>query len=33
VDIPNSGHYLWATKETEVLREIHAFIAGLPASK
>jgi pimeloyl-ACP methyl ester carboxylesterase len=33
VDIPNSGHYLWATKETEVLREIHAFISGLPASK
>ena len=28
--IPRGGHYLWATKEADVLREIHAFIANLP---
>jgi alpha-beta hydrolase superfamily lysophospholipase len=30
VYIPRGGHYLWATKEADVLREIHAFIADLP---
>jgi non-heme chloroperoxidase len=31
VEIPGGDHYLYATKEIEVLREIHAFIASLPA--
>jgi pimeloyl-ACP methyl ester carboxylesterase len=31
VEVPGGGHYLWMTREAEVLREIHAFIAGLPA--
>jgi len=31
VDVPGSGHYLWITKEAEVLREIHALVADLPA--
>jgi hypothetical protein len=30
VYIARGGHYLWATKEAAVLREIHAFIASLP---
>lgn len=30
VDMPGAGHYLWMTREPEVLREIHAFVAGLP---
>jgi pimeloyl-ACP methyl ester carboxylesterase len=30
VDIPGAGHYLWMTREADVLREIRAFIAGLP---
>jgi pimeloyl-ACP methyl ester carboxylesterase len=30
VDVPDSGHYLFITKQTEVLREIHAFIVSLP---
>jgi hypothetical protein len=29
VDVPG-GHYLWITREPEVLREIHSFIASLP---
>ncbi len=29
VDVPGGGHYLWITREAEVLREIHAFIASL----
>ncbi len=29
VDVPGGGHYLWMTREAEVLREIHAFIASL----
>ena len=33
VDVPGGGHYLFMTKEAEVLRELHAFIAGLPAPK
>jgi pimeloyl-ACP methyl ester carboxylesterase len=33
VYIPRGGHYLWITKEADVLREIHAFIANLPATK
>jgi hypothetical protein len=31
VEIPGGDHYLYATKEVEVLREIHAYIASLPA--
>lgn len=30
VYLPRGGHYLWATKEADVVREIHAFIAALP---
>ena len=30
VYVPRGGHYLWATKEADVVREIHAFIAALP---
>ncbi len=30
VDVPSGGHYLWITGEDLVVREIHAFIAGLP---
>jgi non-heme chloroperoxidase len=30
VDVPGGGHYLFMTREADVLREIHAFIAGLP---
>jgi pimeloyl-ACP methyl ester carboxylesterase len=29
VYFPNAGHYVYMTKEADVLREIHAFIAGL----
>jgi pimeloyl-ACP methyl ester carboxylesterase len=31
VDVPGGGHYLWVTKQPEVLHEIHAFILSLPA--
>jgi pimeloyl-ACP methyl ester carboxylesterase len=31
VDVPGGGHYLWITREPVVLREIHTFIASLPA--
>ncbi len=30
VDMPGATHYIWMTREADVLREIHAFIAGLP---
>ena len=30
VDVPGGGHYLWITKEAEVLREIHAFFIQPP---
>ena len=30
VDMPGATHYLWMTREADVLREIRAFIAGLP---
>lgn len=29
VDMPGATHYLWMTREADVLREIHAFIAAL----
>jgi non-heme chloroperoxidase len=29
VDMPGATHYLWMTREADVLREIHAFVAGL----
>ncbi len=29
VNMPGAGHYLWMTRESDVLREIQAFIAGL----
>jgi pimeloyl-ACP methyl ester carboxylesterase len=31
VDVPGGGHYLWISREAQVLREVHAFLAGLPA--
>jgi pimeloyl-ACP methyl ester carboxylesterase len=36
VDMPGATHYLWMTREADVLREIHAFVAALrpvPPSK
>jgi pimeloyl-ACP methyl ester carboxylesterase len=30
VDLPGAGHYLFLTRETEVLREIRNFVASLP---
>jgi pimeloyl-ACP methyl ester carboxylesterase len=30
IDLPGATHYLWMTREADVLREIHAFIAALP---
>jgi non-heme chloroperoxidase len=30
VDVPGGGHYLWITREAQVLREVRAFIASLP---
>lgn len=33
VDVPGGGHYLWITREAEVLREVHAFVAGLRVAK
>jgi len=30
IDMPGATHYLWMTREADVLREIRAFIAGLP---
>jgi pimeloyl-ACP methyl ester carboxylesterase len=32
VYLPGGGHYLWVTREADVLREIHALIAALPKS-
>jgi hypothetical protein len=29
VDIPGATHYLWITREADVLREIRAFVAAL----
>jgi non-heme chloroperoxidase len=29
IDMPGATHYLWMTREADVLREIHAFIATL----
>jgi len=29
VDVPGGGHYLWITREAEVLRHVRAFIADL----
>jgi len=31
VDMPGATHYLWITREADVLREIHAFVRGLAA--
>ena len=30
VNLPNAGHYVFLTREPEVLREIHAFVRKLP---
>ena len=30
VDLPGAGHYVFLTKEADVLREIRSFVAGLP---
>ena len=30
VDVSGGGHYLWITREAQVLHEIHAFIRALP---
>jgi pimeloyl-ACP methyl ester carboxylesterase len=30
IDLPGATHYLWMTREPDVLREIRAFIAALP---
>jgi len=30
VDLPSAGPYLFLTKEADVLREIHSFVAALP---
>ena len=29
----NAGHFVYMTREADVLREIHTFVAALPASK
>jgi non-heme chloroperoxidase len=33
VDLPAAGHYVFITREADVLREIRAFVAGLPARR
>ena len=33
VDMPGATHYLWMTREADVLREIHAFVASLQAPR
>lgn len=33
VDIPGGGHYLFLTREADVLREIHTFVASLPKAQ
>jgi pimeloyl-ACP methyl ester carboxylesterase len=33
VNVPEGGHYLFITREADVLREIHAFVAGLPKAR
>jgi hypothetical protein len=30
VRLPNANHYVFFSNEADVLREMHAFIAGLP---
>ena len=30
VDLPEAGHFVFLTKEADVLRELRAFVAGLP---
>ncbi len=30
VDLPGAGHYVFLTRESEVLRELDAFLAALP---
>jgi hypothetical protein len=30
VDLPGAGHYVFITRESEVLRELDAFLAALP---
>ena len=30
VDVPGGGHYLWITREAQVLREIRAFVRAVP---
>jgi pimeloyl-ACP methyl ester carboxylesterase len=32
VDLPGAGHYVFLTRETEVLRELRTFVASLPGS-
>jgi non-heme chloroperoxidase len=32
VDLPGAGHYVFLTREAEVLRELRTFVAGLPGS-
>lgn len=29
VDLPGAGHYVFLTKEADLVRELHAFIARL----
>lgn len=29
VDVPGGGHYLFLTREADVLRELHTFLASL----
>ncbi len=31
--MPGATHYLWMTREADVLREIHTFVAGLQAPR
>jgi non-heme chloroperoxidase len=33
VDMPGATHYLWMTREADVLREIRTFVAALPAPR
>jgi hypothetical protein len=32
VDLPGAGHYVFMTREADVLRQIHGFVADLPAA-
>ena len=29
VDLPGAGHFIFLTRESEVLKEVHRFVAGL----